>query len=132
MVRVELRRMSVDLDHARAASGRGDLVAALEAVRLLQGRAVVTRQVLESMLGSQPSVAELPPLVRAVQAVGRVISDQEIDRLESDELRARLRAVLYALDHELQLFLQPAGAELVPVDPDRDVPPGEVTAPERP
>jgi hypothetical protein len=132
LVRRELRVIDADLKVAIAASARRDWGAALEAVRMIQGNAVVARRVLEGMLGSYPTAADLPPLVRAVQAVGRVISDREVDRLAPDELRARMHAVLHALDHELQAFLEPPEESPVPAAPDCDAPPGDASAPELP
>ena len=56
-VRGELRGIGGDLEDAMAASARGDWARTLEAVRMIHGRAVVTRRALEGMLGSYP-VAE--------------------------------------------------------------------------
>jgi hypothetical protein len=131
LVRGELREIEADLKDATAASARSDWAGALEAVRIVHGRAVITRRALEGMLGSYP-VADLPPLVRVVQAVGRLITDQEIDSLRPDELRDRMHAVLRVLDHELQTFLEPPEDEPVSADADRDALPGGVSAPERP
>jgi len=81
-------------------------VAVLEAVRMIQGRATITRATLERRLGSAPSGDDLPPLVRVVRAVGLLITEGEIIDLPPDELRVRMRAVLQALDSELSAFLQ--------------------------
>jgi len=51
--------------------------------------------------------ADLPPIVRAVQAVGLLIREGEIDSLPPDELRVRMHALLEALDYELGAFLEP-------------------------
>jgi hypothetical protein len=131
LVRGGLREIDADLEDAMAASGRGDWAGTLDALRMIQGRAVIARRILESMLGSRPAVADLPPLVRAVQAVGRVISDREVESLAPDELRARMHAILEALDHELQAFLEPPGGEPVPAGRDRDARPGGPSAPAR-
>jgi hypothetical protein len=77
-----------------------------EAVRVIQGRAVITRTALERLLGPSTVAADVPPLVRAVQAVGLLVHEEEIDRLPPDELRVRMRAVLETLDDELAAFLQ--------------------------
>ena len=132
LVRGELRKIDADLQDAMAASAGGDWAAALMAVRMIQGRAVVTRGALEPMLGSYPVVADLPPLVRAVHAVGRVITDREVDDLAPDELRARMHAVLQAIDLELQIFLEPPGEAPGRVDPDSDVHVGERSSLESP
>ena len=68
-----LRMIGVDLDAAQAANDRHDWPAVLAAVRMLQGRAVVTRTTLERLLGPSKVEANLPPLVRAVQAVRLLI-----------------------------------------------------------
>jgi hypothetical protein len=117
----ELRRIGVDLENALDASALGDWAASLEAVRLIGGRAVITRRALEGMIGPNVS-ADLPPLVRAIQAVGRVISHWEVDSLAPDELRARMHAVLEALDRELQTFLDPPEEASFPAAWDRDAP----------
>jgi hypothetical protein len=106
LVRENLRELDSELATAVGASDRDNWVATLVAIRLIQARAVVTRRVLEGMLGSNAADA-LPPLVRAIWAVGRVISAREVDNLALDELRARMHAVLEALDSELQSFLDP-------------------------
>jgi hypothetical protein len=107
LVHDELGRIDVDLLDAEAAISRGDWSAGLQAIRMIGGRAVITRRVLEGMLGAP--AASLPPLVRAAQAVNRVISDQEVNTLPPDELRLRIRAMLAALDAELHSFLEPSG-----------------------
>jgi hypothetical protein len=116
IVRGELRRIDADLQDAVAASVHGEWAAALQAVRMLGGRAVITRRALEGMLGANVA-ADLPPLVRAVQGVKRVISDREVDSLAPDVLRARMHAVLRVLDRELQAFLDPP--QETPVSPER-------------
>jgi len=130
LVRANLREVGADLAAAIAASDHDDWASALEAVRMIQGRAVVTRRALEGMLGSYPA-ADLPPLVRAVRAVGQVISDREVDGLAPDELRARMHAVLEALDRELQTFLDPPEEALAPPDRSRDDSPDDFSGPER-
>ena len=106
MVVAHLHEMNRRVRDALAATARGDWATVLEAVRLIQGGAALTRAALERMIGSGTSAADLPPLVRAVQAVGQLISDREVDTLPPDELRARLRAVLRALEGELRDSLQ--------------------------
>jgi hypothetical protein len=120
LVRGELRELDAYLKDATATSARSDWTGTLEAVRMIHGRAVITRRALEGMLGSHPVAADLPPLVRAVQEVGRLITDREIDSLRPDELRDRMHAVLRVLDHELQAFLQPPEEESAPANTDRD------------
>ena len=105
-MRGNLRALSADLAAAVAAGDHDDWAAVLRAVRLIQGRTVVTRRLLDGMLGSNIT-GDVPPLVRAVQAVRRVISEQEVESLPPDELRARMRVVLQALDRELKAFLSP-------------------------
>ena len=100
-----LRAIGADLDAALAANDRHDWAAVLGAVRMVQGRAVTTRTALERLLGPYKVPADLPPLVRAVQAVGLLIREEEIESLPSDELRVRMRAVLQTLDYELNAFL---------------------------
>jgi hypothetical protein len=102
-----LRAMGAELDDAAAATDRRDWVAVLEAVRMIQGRATITRATLERWLGSAPTGDGLPPLVRAVRAVGLLIREGEVDSLPSDELRVRMHAVLQTLDYELGALLQP-------------------------
>jgi hypothetical protein len=131
LVRGELREIDANLKDAMAASALGDWAGTLEAVRLIHGRAVVTRRVLEGILGTYPVAADLPPLVRAVQVVGRLISEREVDSLAPDELRARMHAVLRALDHELEAFLEPPEEAPISADRDRDAPPGGPSAPAR-
>jgi hypothetical protein len=105
LVRDNLCALGVDLASSVEASAHGDWAGALKTARMIHGRAVVARRALEGMLGAYPDAADLPPIVRAVQAVGQIISDREVDRLAPDELRARMRAVLRELDRELQAFL---------------------------
>jgi hypothetical protein len=131
LVRGELRQIDADLEEAVAASARGDWAAALVAVRMIQGRAVITRRALEGMLGAYPVHGDLPPLVRAIQAVGQIVSDSEVDTLAPHELRARMRDVLQVLDRELQTFLEPPEEAPIPADDDRDTLPGGISAPER-
>ena len=131
LVRSKLREIDADLKDAMAASARGNWAGTLETVRMIQGRAVITRRVLEGMLGSYPVAADLPPLVRAVQAVGQVISDREVESLPPAELRARMRTVLHVLDLELQAFLEPPEESPVPADSVRDAPAGDSSAPAR-
>ena len=103
----KLRAIGADLDAAMAANDRHDWPAVLEAVRMIQGRAVTTRTALERLRGPYKVPADLPPLVRAVQAVGLLIREDEIESLPPTELRVRMRAVLAALDYELTAFLEP-------------------------
>jgi hypothetical protein len=117
----ELRQIGGDLQDALAASARGDRAGTLAAVRMIQGRAVIARRALEGMPGPNPA-ADLPPLVRAVQAVRGLISDREVESLAPDELRARMHVVLQALDRELQAFLQPPAQAPFPADRGRDAP----------
>jgi hypothetical protein len=106
LVGSKLRKIGADLADAPAANDRHDWPAVLEAVRMMQGRAVTTRAGLERLLGPYTVAADLPPLVRAVQAVGLLIRDGEIESLPPDELRVRMHAVLETLDNELSAFLQ--------------------------
>jgi hypothetical protein len=108
-----LRDLGADLAAVVAAGGHDDRAAMLRAVRLLQGRAVVMRGLLERMLG-QDAIASEPPLVHAIRAIGRLISDQEVDSLPPDELRARMRSVLQALDRELKALLSPPDEPPIP------------------
>jgi hypothetical protein len=101
-----LHRLGVDLDAAQAANDRHDWPAVLAVVRMLQGRALVTRMTLERLLGPAKVEANVPPLVRAVQAVGLLISEGEIESLPPAELRVRMRAVLATLDYELAAFMR--------------------------
>jgi hypothetical protein len=71
-----------------------------------QGRALVTRGLLERTL-VQDAAAEPPPLLRVIGAIRPLISEREIDTLPPDELRARMRRVLQALDRELKALLSP-------------------------
>ena len=104
LVRGHLRALSADLATAVAASDHDDWAAMLQAVRLIQGRAAVTRGALDRMLGSNMA-DDVPPLVRAVGSVRRLIAPSEVDSFQPDELRARMHAVLHALDRELLMFL---------------------------
>jgi hypothetical protein len=106
LVGSHLEAVGAELEDARASSDRHDWVAVLEAVRMIRGRAVVTRAALERRLGSAPTGDDLPPLVRAVQMVGLLITEGEVESLPPDELRVRMHAVLEALDHELRASLQ--------------------------
>jgi hypothetical protein len=106
LVRANLRALGADLATAVAASNHDHWAATLEAVRRIQGRAVLTRQALERMLGLD-AITYLPPLVRTLQEVRRVISPGEVDSLPPDALRARMHAVLQALDLELKTLLSP-------------------------
>ena len=105
-VRDTLRDLAADLAAAEAASAHDDWAAMLQAVRLNQGRAVVARRLLEHMLGRDAGSFE-PPFVRMVREIGGLIADREIDSLPPDELRARMRGVLQALDRELKAMLSP-------------------------
>lgn len=120
-VRGNLHALEANLTAAMTASDHDDGAAVLQAVRLIQGRAVVTCGLLERLLGLDTTVAE-PPLVQAVQAVKRLISDQEVDRLPPNELRARLHTVLHTLDRALRDFLQPADEMSVSERPESDIP----------
>jgi len=102
----KLRAIGADLDAAMTANDRRDWPAVLETVRLLQGRAVITRTALERLLVPYKEAADLPPLVRAVQAIGLLIREGEIESLPPDELRVRMHTVLQTLDYELAAFLQ--------------------------
>ena len=84
-----------------------------KAVRLIQGRATVTRGLLERMLGQDPAAIE-PPLVRVVREIGRLISDRDVNSLPPDELRARMRRVRQALDRELKAMLSPPDEPSIP------------------
>ena len=106
LVRGELRELGAELAAAVAASDRDDWDAVLAALGLIQGRVMATHAGLERGLGRCPSATDLPPLVRAVRLVGRLISRREVDRLPCDELRARMHAVLQALDRELRSSLR--------------------------
>ena len=113
LVRGNLRKLGVDLMDATTASRHDDWAAVLQAVRLIQGRAVVTRGLLERMLG-QDATAAVPPLVHVVREIGRLISGREVDSLPPDELRVRMRAVLQALDRELKALLSPPDGPSIP------------------
>jgi hypothetical protein len=102
----KLRAIGAELEAAMTASDRHDWPAVLAAVRMIQGRAMNTRTALERLLGPSKVAADLPPLVRAVQAVGLLIREGEIESLPPDELRVRMHAVLQTLDYELSSFLQ--------------------------
>jgi hypothetical protein len=131
LVRGELLEIDADLKDAVAASALGDWTGTLEAVRMIHGRAVIARRALEGILGMYPVAADLPPIVRAVQAVGQIISDREVDSLPPAELRARMHAVLHEIDRELQAFLDPPEEGPVPTDLESDMPPGGMSASER-
>jgi len=103
----KLRAIGVELEEAVAANDRYDWRDVLEAVRMIQGTAVITRAALERMLGPDMADAGLPPLAHAGRAVGLLISEGEIDSLPPDEVRARMRRVLQALDRELKTMLSP-------------------------
>jgi len=132
LVRAELRRLGGDIRDATAASARGDWAKALESVRMIQGRAVITRRALERMLGVHPVATDLPPLVRAVRAVGRLISDREVDTLAPDDLRVRMHAVLEMLDRELQTLLEPPGEASGQADRGLDPPADGLSGPRKP
>ena len=106
LVRDNLRALGADLTDAMSASRRDDWAAALQPVRMIQGRAAITRGLLERMLGQDATATE-PPLVRVFREIRGLISDQEIGSLPPDELRARMRGVLQALDRELKAVLSP-------------------------
>ena len=108
LVRDTLRELGADLTDAIAASSHDDWAVVLQAVRLIQGRAVVTRGLLERMLGQDTAASE-PHLVRVVREISPLISDREVDTLPSDELRAQMRRVLQAFDRELKAVLSPPG-----------------------
>ena len=105
VVSSRLCQIGADLEETVAAVDVHDWAAVLQAVRLIQGRAVTTRGLLERMLG-QPACE--PSLVRAIRSIKRQVSDCELDSLPPDELRARMRAVLQTLDRELKAVLSPA------------------------
>ena len=102
----KLRAIGAELEEAAAANDRYDWPAVLEAARMIQGSAVITRAALEGMLRPRTADAGLPPLAHAVRAVGLLISEGEIDSLPTDEVRVRMHAVLQTLDYELAAFLQ--------------------------
>ena len=81
---------------------------------MLHGRAVLTRTALERLLGPYTVPADLPPLVRAVEAVGLLIREGKIHSLPPDELRVRMHAVLQTLDYELAAFLQAPSEPSIP------------------
>ena len=101
-----LREIGTDLAAAVAADGHNDWAAMLQTVCLIQGRAMVTRGLLERMLGQDAAATE-PPLVRVIREIKGLISNQEVDSLPPDELRARMRRVLQVLDLELKALLSP-------------------------
>jgi len=107
LVRDTLRELGANLTDAMAASSHDDWAAVLQAVRLIQGRAVVVRALLERLLG-QDAAAE-PHLVRVFREISPLISDRAVDRLPPDELRARMQSVLQAFDHELKALVSPSG-----------------------
>jgi hypothetical protein len=98
--------LGAELAAAVAAADRADWEAMLQAVRMIQGRAMVTRGLLERTLGQDAAATE-PALVRVIREIKGLISNQEVDSLSPDELRARMRKVLQALDRELKVMLSP-------------------------
>jgi hypothetical protein len=117
LVRGHLRILGADLTAAMAAVDHDDWAATLRAVRLIQGRAVVTRGLLECLVEPDAAIAE-PRLVTMVQSVRRLIVHQDVESLSSDELRARMRAVLQTLDRELKAFLSPPASRPLPASSD--------------
>jgi len=113
LVRDNLRKIGAHLTDAAAASDRHDWGAVLRAVRLIQGRAIVTRGRLEPTLGLDTATTE-PPLVRLFREIGPLISDWEADNLSPDELRARIRVVRQAFDRELKALLSPPDEPPIP------------------
>ena len=113
LVRDNLRALGADLAAADLAVAHDDWAAVLQAVRLIQGRAVVTRARLERMLGQDAAATE-PHLVRVFREISPLISDQEVDSLPSDELRVRMRSVLQAFDRELKALLSPTDEPPLP------------------
>jgi hypothetical protein len=118
-VHANLRALGPDLTAALAAGGHADWAAMLRTVRQIQARAVVTRGLLERMLGYDADATE-PPLVRLFREAHALISDGEIDSLPADELRIRLRKVLQSLDRELKALLSPPDPPPGPKDFDDD------------
>ena len=106
LLRSRLRAIGAELAVALAATRGGDRAEVLKAIRMIEGRAKVLRMGLERECEPAAADTALPPLVQAVQTVGRVITDHEVDRLPPDELRARLHTVLHTLDRALRDFLQ--------------------------
>jgi hypothetical protein len=106
LLRSRLRAIGARLTVALAASRGDDRTEVLKAIRVIEGRARLIRVELERDL--EPAVPDttLPPLVRAVQEVGGVIADHDVDRLLPNELRAKLHGVLHTLNRALQDFLQ--------------------------
>ena len=115
LVRGHLRDLGTDLAIAVAAGDHDDWATVLQAVRLIQGRVALARRLLGPMLWTD-AAADMPPLVRAVQAVRRLISDREVDSLSPDELRARMHAVLQTLERELKAMLSPPDEPPTPED----------------
>lgn len=113
LVRDNLRELGAALGTAMAAGGHDDWAAMLQAVRLIQARAVVTRHLLERMLGQDTAATE-PHLVRVFREISPLISDRDVDSLPPDELRARMRRVLQALDRELKALLSPPDGPSIP------------------
>jgi len=112
-VRDHLRELGADLAAAATSADHDDWAVVLQAVRQIQGRAVVTRSLLEHMLGQDAAASE-PPLVRVVREIGPLISDRELDSLPPDELRARMGRVQHALSRELQAMLSPLDEPSIP------------------
>jgi hypothetical protein len=108
-----LRALGADLAAAATAAGHDDWTAVLQAVRLIQGRAVVMRSRLERMLGYDAAASE-PHLVRVFHEISPLISDREVDSLAPDELRARMRRVRQAFDRELKALLSPPDGPSIP------------------
>jgi hypothetical protein len=108
-----LRAIGVDLAAAETAADDDDGVGVLHAVRMIQGRATVTRALLERTLGQDAAASE-PTLARVVREIRGLISDREVNSLPPDELRARMRAVLDVVDHELRVMLAPPDEPPIP------------------
>jgi hypothetical protein len=108
-----LRELAADLAAAVAAGDHDDWPTVLQAVRMIQGRAMVTRGLLERMLGQDMAATE-PPLVRVVREISPLISDREVEHLPPDELRARMHGVRQALDRELKALLSPPDGPSIP------------------
>jgi hypothetical protein len=108
-----LRALGVDLTAAETAADDDDGAGVLHAVRLIQGRATVTRGLLERALGQDAAANELP-LMCVVRGIRGLISDREVNSLPPDELRARMRAVLDVVDRELRAMLAPPDEPPIP------------------
>jgi len=52
--------------------------------------------------------------VRVFREISPLISDRDVDSLPPDELRARMRRVLQALDRELKALLSPPDGPSIP------------------